>query len=147
MGRVSRAKASRLRQELRQNEDARRNHVDVIVGTEALVAGSFVTHGRRCGKPSCHCASGEKHFSRALSRTEDGRVRHVHVPAGDEVDVAEKTERYRRLREARAELVKLAAQTSRLADELQDALAEPYPPPDRARGRRRKGKARGGQSR
>lgn len=147
MGRVSRAKASRVRQELRQTEDARRAHVDLLVGTEALIVGALVTHGRRCGKPNCHCAAGEKHFSRALSRSEGGKTRHVHVPSGDEVDVAAKAERYRRFREARVELVKLSAQTSQLVDVLQEALAEPYPPPNRARGRRRKGKARGGQSR
>jgi hypothetical protein len=142
-----RANASHVRQRIRQSEEARRAHVDVLVGSEVLIAGSFVTLGRRCGKPNCRCVAGEKHPSKYVSRSEGGKTRLIYVPAGDEVDVALKTERYRKLREARAELLKLAAQTSELADQLQDALAEPYPPPDRARGRRRKDKTRGGQSR
>jgi Family of unknown function (DUF6788) len=147
MPRRRRANASQVRQQIRQSEEARRTHVDALVGSDVLIQGSFVTLGRRCGKPNCRCAAGDKHLSKYVSRSEGGKTRVIYVPAGDEVDVAQKTERYRRLREARAELLKLAAQTSELADELQEVLAEPYPPPNRARGRRRKGKARGGQSR
>ena len=142
-----RANASLVRQRIRQTEEARRTHVDVLVGSRTLIEGSFVTVGRRCGKPNCRCSTGDKHLGKYVSRSEGGKTRMIYVPAGDEVDVSVKTERYRKLREARAELVKLAAQTSALADELQEALTEPYPPPDRAPVQRRKGKARGGRSR
>jgi hypothetical protein len=147
MPRSRRPDASQVRQRIRQTEEARRAHVDVLVGTKALIEGSFVSLGRRCGKLNCRCAQGDKHVSKYVSRSEAGKTRLIYVPAGDEVDVAAKTDRYRELREARAELMKLAAETSALTDELQQALAEPYPPPDRAPGRRRKGKQRGGRSR
>jgi len=125
---MDRRRASLLRQQILRTEQQRRQHVDSLVGTEALIEGSFVTLGRKCGKPTCRCASGEKHYSKFLSRSERGRTRLIYVPAGDEVEVARKAERYRRLRQSRAELMKLAATTAELADSLQHALAEPYPP-------------------
>lgn len=145
MGSMSRARASRIRKQLLQTEEARREQVDELVDAAPMIVGSLVAHGRRCGKPGCHCATGEKHYSKALSRREDGRLRHIHVPASDEVDVTDKTNRYRRFRQARAELVKLAQQAAQLADELQAEVAEPYPPPNRAPRYRHRRKSRGGR--
>lgn len=125
---MKRRRASEVRQQIRQTEEARRVHVDALVGSEALIEGSFVTLGRKCGKPTCRCADGEKHFSKFVSRSVQGRTRLTYVPSGDEVDVARKAERYRELRHARAELMKLSATTAELADALQQSLAEPYPP-------------------
>lgn len=92
-----------------------------------MVEGSFVELGRKCGKSSCKCAAGEKHYSKYLSRSVEGRTKLVYVPGRDEVDVSGKAEHYSRFRKARAELMKLAARTAELADELQRALTEPYP--------------------
>lgn len=140
VGSISRAKdPSRLRQRLRQNEEARREHVNTLLGSGALIAGSLVDHGRRCGTPNCHCETGEKHYSKVLSRKVEGKTHHTHVPAGDEVDVSMKWTEYRRFRRARVALLRLAAQTALLGDQLQAALAEPYPPVDRLPTRRRRG--------
>ena len=92
-----------------------------------MIEGAFVTLGRKCGKPTCRCATGEKHYSKFLSRKVEGKTRLVYVRSEDEVEVSRKAERYRALRQARAELMKLAAQTAALADEIQVALTEPYP--------------------
>jgi len=70
-------------------------------------------------------------------RKVDGRSEIAYVPAGDTVEVATKTERYRRFRQARAALMKLAAETAQAADALQAALTEPYPKEARRRRRRR----------
>ena len=52
--------------------------------------------------------------------------------------------RYQHFRKARAALAKLGRTTLELADSLQQALTEPYPPPDRTtknpEKRRRKGR-------
>lgn len=125
---MDRRRASRVRQELKQTEEARRSQVEVILNSEALVDGSFVTLGRKCGKPTCRCATGEKHFSKFLSRSVEGRTQLTYVPSADEVEVARKAERYKGLRQARAELMKLSARTAALADSLQKELTEPYPP-------------------
>lgn len=124
---ADRAKASRARQQLRATEESRAAHLQQLLAADTMIDGSFVTLGRKCGKPSCRCAAGEKHFSKYVSRSVDGRTRLAYVPGADEVDVAAKTERYRRFREARAALMKLAQQTAVLADEIQQALTEPYP--------------------
>ena len=50
-----------------------------------------------------------------------------YVPASDELFVKEAAERYRRFREARAELAKLSAEVLSLADALQESLTVPYP--------------------
>jgi len=61
----------------------------------------------------------------------------VYVRAADEVDVAAKAERYRQFRQARAELMKLAGETARFADELQQKMTEPYPAKEPAAVRKR----------
>ena len=122
---------------LRQAEAARATHVEQLLDADAMIAGSFVTLARACGKPTCRCARGEKHEGKYLSRSEGGRTRLVYVPAGGEHDVATKAERYRRFRQARAALMKLAAETAQAADVLQAAVTEPYPKEARRRRKRR----------
>jgi hypothetical protein len=133
--------ASRVRQLLVQTEEARQRYVEAVLAAGPLVTGSLVTLGRKCGKPNCRCATGEKHISKFLSRSEAGRTRLVYVPASDAMGLATKTASYRSVREARAALMKLAVQAAELIDELVSALSEPYAPADRpaARKARRQG--------
>ena len=130
---MKRAQASAARQRLLETERARAAHVGDLVGADRMVEGSFVTLGRKCGKPTCRCATGERHYGKFLSRSVAGRTQMLFVPQGQEVAVAAKAERYRRFRQARAELMKLAAQTAKAADTLQAALTEPYPKSERPR--------------
>ena len=132
-----RTAASEARRRLRQAEQGRDAHVEELLGTEAMIGGSFVKQGRTCGKAGCRCARGERHTAAYLSGKVEGRTRMTYVPARDEVDVATKAERYRRFRQARAELMKLAAKTAEAADTLQAALTEPYPKEARRRRKRR----------
>ena len=132
-----RERASEARRRLRAAEAAREAHVEDLLGAEPMVAGSFLKQGRTCGKPTCRCATGAKHEATYLSRKVDGRTQMVYVPAGDEVDVATKAERYRRFRQARAALMKLAAETAQAAAVLQAAVTEPYPKEARRRRKRR----------
>ena len=126
---MDRPAASKARRRILETEKARAGHVQTVLGASAMIEGSFVTLGRKCGKEGCRCATGDKHYSKFVSRSVAGRTKLTYVPAGDEVGVAAKTERYRRFREARAELMKLAQQTAALVDGLQEELSEPYPPP------------------
>lgn len=144
---MNRRKVSRLRQQLLHNEQARERHVQTALSAGTMIEGACVTRGRKCGKPNCRCATGDKHYSKFVARSEAGRPRFIYVPAGDEVDVASKTEAYRRVRQARAQLMKLAATTAELIDELVRLLTEPYnPQPRKRRGsaRRRKPKSEDG---
>ena len=65
--------ASRLRQ--RKHELLRR----LQIPRDALPGSLSLTH-RRCGKPSCHCASGEGHPIWSLTFMADGKKRVERVP-------------------------------------------------------------------
>lgn len=66
-----------------------------------LLRGTLTVFRRRCGKPSCRCASGEPHESPALTYTENGRTKTMTLAASEVAEVTAATERYQR---ARAEL-------------------------------------------
>ena len=66
-------RASRLRQ--RKFELIRRFHLP-----DHLLPGSLCLSHTRCGKPSCHCASGEGHPSWSLTFMANGKKRVERVP-------------------------------------------------------------------
>lgn len=66
-----------------------------------LLRGTLTTFRRRCGKPSCRCASGEPHESPALTFTEDGRSKTMTLTGAEVAEVTAALARYER---ARAEL-------------------------------------------
>jgi hypothetical protein len=124
--------ASRLRQRLVRTEAARDKHLQVLLEARPpLLRGAFVVVGKKCGKPTCRCTTGELHPSRYLSSSEEGRTRMRYVPATDEARVRAAAERYRDFREARAALARLSDEVLAMADALQTCLTEPYPPPNK----------------
>lgn len=126
---MSKQDTSRLRQRLRTAAEHFDRQVELLLDQAGpLVRGSFGHRTRVCGNPNCRCARGERHESAYLTATHDGRVRQVHVPAGDELKVAEGVQRYRRFREARARLEDLAQEQLELVDQLGRSLLMPYPP-------------------
>jgi len=77
-----------------------------------FLPGSLITLRRRCGKASCHCASGEPHETPALSYSIDGRSRMLTLRPEEVGAVAQAVARYRKAvndleAEARAELAVL----------------------------------------
>ena len=137
-------RTSRLRQRLLQALERHQEQVEGLLDEKGpLIRGSFGTRSRLCGNPGCHCARGEKHTSKYLSATDGGKVRQVHVPAGEEEEVAAGVARYRRFRRTEAKLMELGALELRLVGELGEALLKPCPPdnplpPRSRRGRRPK---------
>jgi len=87
-----------------------------------LRRGSFVTVHRKCGKPNCHCATGEGHPAKYLSVKEGGKTRMIFVPASFEMKAANEAGRYRLFRQARAKLAKLAQESLQIIDEIEQAL-------------------------
>jgi hypothetical protein len=59
-----------------------------------LLRGTLITFRRRCGKPTCHCASGEPHESPALTYTEGGRTKTLTLAADDVAEVEAALTRY-----------------------------------------------------
>lgn len=124
-------RTSRLRQRLHHAAEEHQDQIKRFLGEDGpLIRGSFGTRSRVCGNPGCHCAQGERHTSKYLTATDGGKVRQVHVPAGDEHRVATGVSRYRRFRRMRRRLVELEALQLELVDELGRSLLAPYPPED-----------------
>lgn len=71
----------------------------------SLLRGTLTTFRRRCGKASCHCASGEPHESPALAYTEGGRTKTLTLARDD---LAEVEAALARFQVARAELERVA---------------------------------------
>lgn len=63
-------------------------------GRPLVLHGSLTTFRRRCGKASCHCASGEAHESPALIYTEAGRTKTMTLRAGEVAEVTAALARY-----------------------------------------------------
>lgn len=80
-----------------------------------LLRGVLFTLRRKCGKPSCRCATGEPHESPALAYPSDGRTKTMTLTEADVPGVGAALERYRVAREeldsaADAQIAALQAQ-------------------------------------
>ena len=86
---------------------AKRKLVEAVVAaTESMLWGSLGAVYRRCGKPTCHCATGEKHGPVFyLTRGEQGHTRNIYVPDELRDEVAAGVAAYRRYRELGQEIV------------------------------------------
>lgn len=119
---------SQLRQQLLRAEKSRADSVQAILRERGLLrSGSLVTVVRKCGKPTCHCATGQGHPTVYLSTKQDGKTRMVYVPADCVETVTQQAQGYRRLRKHRARLAKLAQESLRIIDSLQEALSTEQP--------------------
>ena len=136
--------SSRLRQQLLQLAQQLQQLLELVLAERGpIIRGSFGKRARKCGKPTCRCARGELHESKYLTASDGDKVRQIHVPAGDELKVAEGVARYRRFQSNRKKLTQLHRRQLELVDTLSRSLLEPYPPdnpipPARKRGRKRK---------
>ena len=70
-----------------------------------VLRGTLTTFRRRCGKPSCRCATGEPHESPALTYTEGGRTKTLTLSPAEVAEVKAALARYQ---QARAELERAA---------------------------------------
>ena len=94
-----------------------------------LLKGSLYELKTRCGKPSCHCASGQgpPHSTTVLSWSEAGRTRLRAVGPKDRARWRRLAEDYRRFRQGRARLVKIHRQVLLAVGRLEKALLRPSP--------------------
>jgi hypothetical protein len=88
-----------------------------------LLRGVLYTLRRKCGKPTCHCATGDLHESPALSFPEGGRTRTITLADTDLEQVRAALARYG---EARAKLDMMAdAGIAELRSRLAASRARP----------------------
>lgn len=83
-----------------------------------MVQGSFYLLRRKCGKPTCRCASGQLHASWVLTRSEGGKDRLYSVPKEERGRIRQEAAEYRRYQRARARFGKRQAEILALADEI-----------------------------
>lgn len=127
MGRTS----SRLRQRILDLEAERQHEIERVVAERGpLIRGGVGERKRVCGYAGCKCARGERHASKYLAATVQGRTRQIHLPESEVMRVSEAARRYQGFRRARTRLGRLAAEEASLVDRLGDALLESYPPGD-----------------
>jgi len=135
---------SRLRQRLHQRYKQLGELLHSLLAMRTgIIRGTLGVRARVCGHANCKCTRGELHQSKYLSVTVGGRVRQVHIPASDELKVAEGVQRYQTWRRTRGAITELNTELLRLADALGVALLADYPPeapipPARKRGRKPK---------
>jgi len=75
---------------------------------------------RKCGKLNCRCAHGELHVSTVLSDRSGEKQRNFTLTGPDLVLFTERTEEYRKVRQARARFVKITRQILDLFDQLEE---------------------------
>lgn len=89
-----------------------------------MLPGSLYLLRRKCGKPNCRCTRGELHESTVLSYRGQGRPQNI-SPAPEQVDrLRAMTDDYRRVRQARAKLVRWQRQLLDLIDALEAARVQ-----------------------
>lgn len=82
----------------------------VVEACDRMLWGSLGAVYRRCGRPTCHCASGEKHGPVFyLTRGEHGRTRNIYVPPELREEVEAGVAAYRRYRELGQEIAEANA--------------------------------------
>jgi hypothetical protein len=86
-----------------------------------MVRGSVYELQRKCGKPTCACATGKLHASLVLSWSEDGRTRLKPLPFERVGQLKQLTGYYQRFRQARARLVQIQKQMLEVIRRLEAA--------------------------
>ncbi len=130
---TSRTKASAARQALRRLARQLPKIIEAAMDVRGeILAASLSKTQKVCGKPNCKCARGEKHVVYQLSWTENGKRRSAHIRASELAKMRDLVDRYRQLRQCRADLLKTASEGASLIDALVETMS--IPPPDKSRG-------------
>lgn len=115
---------SSLRSQLLQAQQLLPSLLEACFAREPLLPGSLYILRRKCGKPSCHCSRGERHESTVLSYRGQGKPRNLATAAEQLPALRDMTDRYRRCRQARAQLVRWQRQLLDIVDALQAARVQ-----------------------
>lgn len=115
---------SSLRSQLAQAQQQLAAVLEDCFGRGPLLPGSLYTLRRKCGKPNCRCAGGQLHESTVLSYRGEARPQNVSPPP-EQIDMLRAmTDDYRRVRQARAKLVRWQRELLKLVDALEAARVQ-----------------------
>lgn len=115
---------AQLRQKLIQLCQVPRDGLGVFLSDHPLVRGTVYTLRRKCSKPSCRCAQGERHASVVLTANIKGRTQLWTITADRVEELRERTEAYRKFRKARAAFLKQCVQRQAAMLRLIDAIGK-----------------------
>lgn len=115
---------AQLRQELIQLCQVPREDLGVFLSDHPLVRGTVYTLRRKCSKPSCRCAQGERHASIVLTANIKGRTRLWTIEQDRVEELRERTEAHRQFRKARAAFLKQWARRQAAILRLIDAIGK-----------------------
>jgi hypothetical protein len=112
---------SRIRQSLQELAKEIEQLIPIFAERHPLIKGTVYEQRRKCGKPTCRCATGEPHSSMILSHSEEGRTKLVAIRSGHLKDLQVLTGRYQRFRRARARLGQIYKKMILLIDQLEES--------------------------
>jgi len=93
----------------------RRALFDKLEGLTEMVNGTVTQIYRRCGKPGCKCAQGEKHGpAQALLFKEDGRSQMVYLPRGSLSECRRRRTQYDRFKDVTQRILSVNRQILKL---------------------------------
>ena len=75
-----------------------RSRLAQLVHDNWLLRGTLSVRSRKCGKATCHCASGELHASLYLIQSHDGKPRQLCIPKPWEPRVRQAVNDYQEMR-------------------------------------------------
>ncbi len=123
----SRARLSSLRQELRTLANEVPRLVRLFMSSKPTVKGSVYELRRKCGQPNCKCQRGELHSTMVIASSEGGKKKLRSIPRGLLVEIKIKAGRYKRLRSARSQLIKMCRRMTKIMDEIEMLRREEMP--------------------
>lgn len=101
------------------------NDLGPFLSDRPMVKGTVYPLRRKCAKPSCRCARGERHETMVLTASIGGKTRLWTITEDRLDEIRQRTEQYRQFRRARARFLKECgkrqAEMLRLIDAIEKA--------------------------
>jgi len=85
------------RAELSAAERSLRSRIAQLTSGERFLRGALSERSSKCGKPNCHCATGEGHQSVYLVQSHAGKVRQICIPKALRDPVREAVREYQEI--------------------------------------------------
>ncbi len=115
---------SELRQRLIELCQVSRDDLGIFLSDHPLVRGTVYTLRRKCSKPACRCAQGERHAAVVLTANIKGKTRLWTIARDRVKELRERTEAHRQFRKARAAFLKRCIQRQAAMLCLIDAIGK-----------------------
>ena len=94
------------------------SRVKQLAARGPVLAASLVRIEKRCGRPGCHCETGERHVGHYVTRPVKGRTKTVYVPLDLVEEVRSWIEEHKRLKVLVREITQLTSTV--IAGHVQD---------------------------